>query len=202
MTTEQKFAKLERTNRRWRWLAGALGLVAIVGVGAAQEAPKELVLKKLTIARGEGKAKIVLSSSGDGAGIVVADAKGENRIVAGTFPSGLGQVLHHDVNGNRRIAAGTSLKGLAGVTHVDANGKVRISADTFTDGLAQISHHDANGKRRIAAGTFPSGLAKATHYDAKGGIRIRTGTAPGGEAGTRYQNYNANGELKIVRSLP
>ena len=27
MTTEQKFAKLERTNRHWRWLAGELGLV-------------------------------------------------------------------------------------------------------------------------------------------------------------------------------
>ena len=27
MTTDQKFSKLERTNRHWRWLAGALGLV-------------------------------------------------------------------------------------------------------------------------------------------------------------------------------
>jgi len=229
MTTEQKFFKLERTNRHWRWLAGALGLVlvAIVGVGAAQEAPKELVLEKLTIKSDKGEAKIILFSTGDGAAIVVADANKNSRIGVSILPNGLASVSHFDVNGKVRITVGTSdgedneasishfdangknriaahtyASGLASVDHYDANEKRRVTVSTNADGIASIAHFDAKGKNRIAARTYTSGLASIAHFDAKGKERIITATDPNSTASTVYQNYNANGKLKIVRSLP
>jgi len=116
MTTEQKFFKLERTNRHWRWLAGSLGLVlvAIIGVGAAQEAPKELVLEKLTIKSAKGEAKIILFSGGDEAAILVVDAKGKTRISASTYTDGQAVTTHRDAKGGIRITAGTYPDGTAG----------------------------------------------------------------------------------------
>ncbi len=137
---------------------GSLGLVLIslTGMGQAQQAPKELVLEKLTISEGKDGATIVLMS------------------------------------GNR----------YAGIIMSDANGKTRIMVKTLPTGAAGIDHFDSNGKKRISVSTDAQGMAAVSHLDAKEGPRIVVATAPDGTAGTIYQNYNTNGELELVRTLP
>lgn len=204
MTTEQRFAKLDRTNRRWRWLAGSLGLVLIslAGMGQAQQAPKELVLEKLTISDGKDGATIVLLSGNRYAGILMRDANKKTRIMVKTLPTGTAGIDHFDTAGKRRMEAATEANGSAKMSHFDTNGKTRVVATTLPTGTAGINHFDSNGKQRISVSTDVQGMAAVSHHDAKEGPRIVIATAPDGTAGTIYQNYNTNGELELVRTLP
>ncbi len=181
MTTEQRLAKLERTNRLWQWLAGTLALLltALVSMGQVGPVPKELLLKKLTISDGKGGPEIVLVSRNEKAVVAVIDSGGTPRISAAVEKLGFASVAHYDLDGNQRITTGTA-----------------------SDGLARIIHSDTNGQNRIETATFPSGNAGVSHYDAKGGNRVATLTSSDGTAGTMYANYNGNGDLEIIRSLP
>ena len=113
---------LERETRRLRgWiLVLAIALVATFALGATQETPDELTLRRL----------------------VIVDAGGKERIVASTFPDGQARVQHYDQDGNTRIATGAFPDGSASIQHYDQDEKGRIIGGTVADGRAIIGIYD------------------------------------------------------------
>jgi hypothetical protein len=142
---------LERQVQRLRRAVNvlAVSLIALLGafaIGAAQEQPQELTLRKLTI----------------------VDEKGKGRILAHTLPNGYASIGHFDRYGKLRIAAATLPNGQSNIEHYDRDGKRRITVGTTPDGQATIQHNDGAEKTRIVAGTFPDGAAGIGLVDHKG----------------------------------
>ena len=83
----------------------------------------------------------------------------------------------------------------------DMHGRTRIEMSTSED-IARIRHFDAKGKIRISSSTSPDGGAGIYHSDANGEPRISSATMPNGKAVSIWWNYDANGEMEVVKSLP
>ena len=181
MTIEQRMELLERTNRRWRRLACTMAvlIVAGVGIGAAQMNEDELTLRKLVIQDEEGRKRIVLDTNERGASIVHYDANGQGRIRSGTYPSGNASMTHYDAKEKMRIRSGTHVIGSASTSYYDADEKMRIDSGVFANGEASTTYSDMNGKTRISSGTFTDG-----------------------DAGTIWMEYDANGKIQPVKTLP
>lgn len=204
MTSEQRLTRLERTSRRWRWAASAMALLlaAFAGMGQVGQAPKELVLEKLTISDGKGGPTILLMSAAGIAGIEIFDQRGHTRINASVEADDSSHISHYDATAKDRIVTGTYSNGLAVVSHIDANEKARIVTGTRPNGPAEIVHRNTNGKKRIVAGTNPDGWATTDYLDTEGNVRILTGTGTDGAAGTEYSKVNRIGQSEVVHSLP
>ena len=204
MTIEERMEFLERTIRRWRRIACTMAVlvVAAIGIGAAQMNEDELMLRKLVIQDEEGHDRIELDTFGGTARIRHYDTNGKPRIDSGTSMDGNASITHYDTNGKPRIDIGTLPDGNASIAHFDANGKTRIINITSSDGQAGISHSDSNEKMRIITVTYPDGKASITHYDTNEKTRIASVTDPNGDAFTAWQNYDTDGNRKIVKSLP
>ena len=147
MRLEHLETQVQRLQRTVKVLA--VGLIALLGafaIGAAQEQPQELTLRKLTIVDAEGKA----------------------RIVAAAYPDGSAAIHHSDGDGKMRIGEGTTLDGQSSTEHYGRDGKTRIHAMTRPNGKASIQHLDRDGKQRIMAGTAADGSAVIAVVDRTG----------------------------------
>ncbi len=147
--TNDRMDLLEREMRRLRGWILVLGitLVATFALGATKETPDELTLRKLIIVDADGKQRIVAGTTGDEAvGLVYIDRNGKPRILTATKPDGEAGVQHYDIDGKMRIAAVTLPGGEAMLVHHDRNGKKRIVAVTLSDGGAGIGLLDVEGQ--------------------------------------------------------
>ena len=104
--SDDRIEDLGQEVRRLRagMLVLAVSLIAVFVLGATNETPDELTLRRLAIVDGDGK----------------------ERIVAGTSAKGEVGLVYTDSEGGMRISVGTRADGEAGVRHFDSEEKARI----------------------------------------------------------------------------
>jgi hypothetical protein len=194
MTIEERVARLERSNRRWRLLAvSALALLGTGGLLAMRPAePDELTLRKVVIVDAQGRQRVVLS----GSGLIFADSEEIPRIVMATLDNGASAIQHFDAAGRRRIATGTFPDGGASVLQMDTERRVRLESGTYPGGDARIAQFDASGLPRLTAVTGSDGAASVEHLDTSGMPRISVGTSEAGLAEIRL--VDQSGEDRLV----
>jgi len=192
----QRIARLERSVRHL-WIAVAallaVGAALASGVGTTRDA---LSLRELTIGDADGRGRIVLSASAEGATLAHFDAQGRLRISQGIEPDGKASVVLHDPNGARRIGAAAFADGDAGIAILDRSEKVRIQMITEADGLAGSVQLDPQGRKRIETFAAADGRALQSFLDPSGDVRLQLGTRPDGStvSSQPHQGEGAEGE--------
>ena len=104
MTTEERFARLEKQNRQLRMGLGLLVLVVGAGfmVGQAGGVPDLVKAKAFMVVSDKGMPAVIISEA-DGAGVLATfNGKGQELVELGATTDGEGFVLAFDPSGRRR----------------------------------------------------------------------------------------------------
>ena len=185
MTTEERIAKLERTNRWWRY--AVIGLVAVLGtdaVGRRISPPRKIIVDHIIVRGKEGgivlrdgkmvifdRNKIVRVGVGmdkEDADIILFDQSGTLRIRNSTTAEGHARTLHFDPDGKKRIGTFTLPSRTAKTVYYDVDGKARIATGFYKDVVASTKHYDPDGKERMVIGVDADGVASTMSYEATG----------------------------------
>jgi hypothetical protein len=84
-TIEDRIAALEKSGRRWRWVALllAVGMLGAIGWGAEKvkdELPPEITVRKISVVNAEGDPQVVIQAR-ESVGLINVRAKGGGSIV-------------------------------------------------------------------------------------------------------------------------
>ena len=139
MTTEERLAKVERelgrVKRRTRWMVAVVGL-AVVGLILAWTWSK---ITATTQTQAVGRASKVIRANA----LILEDLDGRDRVILCATADGAGLDLL-DAAGNARAGLRVGADG-PGLSLWDENGKTRAMLDAFKDGPG-LSLRDEAGK--------------------------------------------------------
>lgn len=139
-----RIARLERSNRRQRWLCK--GTLAFLGVaclalwlqgwpptaqahGANTGVPDVIRSKAFQLIDGQGNTRALLMGSPNGATFLsIADQKGKARIAMTVEPDGSSVINLADGQGKARVALGLDVQGTPTLVFTDPRGKLRWRA--------------------------------------------------------------------------
>jgi hypothetical protein len=175
MTIEERLERLERENRRLKYLLFSL-LFLIAGVffigartinGEGESSiPDEIKAKKFTLVDDNGKGRAVLGIWKGLPGLVFFSEAGELRVGlldAEKLPS-LG---FQDENGKTRLVLGTSKEQGPFLELCDENGKTRVRLLSSALGL-----YDEGGKPKVVLGVSEKGSLFSLSGEGKSEIRL------------------------------
>jgi len=147
---EQQQHELRRTNRRLRFVGGALMLFtgAIVIMGQAASPPSRSVEAEQFVLRGsDGKVRGAMGIGDDGAvGINLNDAKGQSRITVDLAADGSPGLDFYDQNGKLRAMLALGPEGTPGLGLYDQSGKLRTSLDVPAHETPGLAFYHRDGK--------------------------------------------------------
>ena len=141
MNTEERMSALEKCVRRQRFTMAfmGLGMIALLGLGMNQQAPKRMSLEQLTILTSEGKPGVVVGTNEEMDGktgqITIFTAEGKPGIMIGTNEKdggyGLGVM---DANMKARVILGIDAKDDPGMGLLDSKESPKIMMGSDKDG--------------------------------------------------------------------
>jgi hypothetical protein len=139
----QRLEKLERNNRRLKWLGiAALALVAgLVTIAATQPVPDKIVAHEFDMVDSTGKIRIRMGLSSEGMpGIVLSDAQGKPRAAMTLSPSGESDIGLSDAQGKPRVLMSADPSGEPEIDLSDSQGnaRVEIGVDPVMSGISVL----------------------------------------------------------------
>lgn len=178
-----RFEQLERQVQRLRRLVivMALAFAGLLTLGATSQ-PNELTLRRLVIVDAAGRERIVAGAvSETDVRLDHFDETGKKRVSTWTNHGGAGS-SHYDAVGTRRVFTETRENGWALTANVDRHGIPRVSTSTYIDDAAGTEYLDPQGKQRIVLRTRADSRAAVSLLDAQQKERIVETTFPDGSA--------------------
>jgi hypothetical protein len=179
---------LEQQVRRLRQIVNALSVLLIVTLVSCSTIGNA---KKKKEAMRLGNVEVLTVRK-----LVVADERGNPRVIAGTFKDGSAGVSVYDRDGKRRIHAAALQDRNAGIYHYDRKGLQRVSTLTLNDGAGGMNLRDRDGKTRVTMSTRGNGNAGIDHFDRQGKMRITVGTVPNDQANILH--YDQAGIKRVM----
>jgi hypothetical protein len=147
---EVKLAAIQRSNRRLRFMIGALLLAggALITMAQAGSGVSETVEARQFVLRdSDGKVRAAFGTSPDGAvGLSLNDASGRPRLTLDVEKSGSPGLDLYDQDGRRRAMIALGQEGTPGVGLYDAAGKLRTSLDVPAANTPGLAFYHRNGK--------------------------------------------------------
>lgn len=141
MNTEERMSVLEKCVRRQRFAMAfmGLGMIALLGLGMNQQAPKRMSLEQLTILTSEGKPGVILGTNemmdGKTGQLTVFTAEGRPGVMMGTNEKDGGYgVAVMDSNMKARVILGVDAKDDPGMGVLDSNESPKIMMGSSKDG--------------------------------------------------------------------
>lgn len=146
---EARLSQVEQRLRATRagWLFSVVAL-AVLGMGAQQAASQTEVLRThgLEIVDAAGIPRIVLRVHEDAAEVVIADARGRDRIWLNVAPDGTPGAVFTDATGVGRLWITARPERPAGLIFSDGTGRGRVWLGAFSEAAAGLVLVDGNGK--------------------------------------------------------
>jgi len=186
---ENRLARLEQTNRRWRAACGALLLLwpigYVIAAQAAPSAPAEIVqARRIEVVDAQGHASIVLQNEKEGASLVVWGPDHQHAAVLVAQPRKAALMLMKGGDNPEVFAQAVDQGAQIGVT--DGRPAGEAAALNITGGPTGL------GIFQVAGGRTESGM---TFTRLGSAIELRT---PGGKAVTRVIGSDRGGHVEIL----
>ncbi len=141
MNTDERMTVLETRVRRQRLGMAfmGLGMIALLGLGMNQQAPKKMSLEQLTILTSEGKPGVILGTNemmdGKTGQITIFTAEGRPGVMMGTNEKDGGHgVAVMDSNMKARVILGVDAKDDPGMAVLDSNESPTIMIGSGKEG--------------------------------------------------------------------
>jgi len=195
MTIEQRLDQLAAANRRWRFLAGVLGLMVASGLLMAQtgagRVPEVVRTRKLEVVNAQGVAVVtldawerggrILAMSNDGhllfeaaAGSVnIYNFKGQKLVRLSATKDGEGLMATYNHNGEGVVAVGATKDGEGAFTTYNGAGQKLVSLSA-TDGGGAISVWNQTGQAIATMRTDGEGRGEVGAWNTEGQGRTLT----------------------------
>jgi hypothetical protein len=183
MNIERRITRLERTNRRWRFIALGVTLIGAVMMGAAKrdEIPELIRARTFQVVDAKGRTAVDISSWKLGGWF---QTNGYTK--AGTAYD---QVL---------IAANDSGDGMISIK--SAKGKKLVGITATKGGNGAISTYSATGKELVGITAMTNNSGGIRTFNAKGNVLVSIGEVKG-ELGGHIGVYNKTGEEVCTMSV-
>ena len=160
MTLDQRIARLEITNRRYRLLltAVSLALIAAVCISAVQidTVPDVIQTRKLEIVDDLQRVLVTLQGGPQGSGVVETfDETGDLVVALSGVQVGNehhGMVTTYNGNGQELVAVGSGRGGTGVITTFNRNGRKLVRMDANKTGEGMVTTYDRRGRALAALG--------------------------------------------------
>ena len=144
---EERLAAIEKSNRRWKWSAAALGLGLLVITTVAADKPSDavpdVVYARKFVAINERGEPVAFMGHAKNVGMVsVADPEGALLFVASATDSGHGVASTFDNRGRKLVTMGANHAGDGHVAIYDQEGKElspRVGAQPASTGGRRVT---------------------------------------------------------------
>ena len=192
---ESRLEKLERANRRWRFLALAVSIVTVSGLMMAQVGPNPVAgvvrTKRLEVVNNFGVPVVTLDASdrggqiqmmtGDGqlllealaGSLDVFNVEGQKLVRLSATKDGEGMLATYNHNGEGVVAIGATKDGEGAVTTYNGSGQKLVSISATDDGGA-VSVWNTDGQAVSTIRTDENGNGEVGAWDVSGKGRTLT----------------------------
>ena len=213
MTLDQRIARLEITNRRYRLLltAVSLALIAAVCMSAVQidTVPDVIQTRKLEIVDDLERVLVTLQGGPQGSGVVETfDETGDLVVALSGVHVGNehhGMVTTYNGNGQELVAVGSGRGGIGVITTFNRNGRKLVRLDANKTGEGMVTTYDRRGRALAALGAAQDDkvdrIIRARGFEVVDDqnrtlVRLRYSAQGSGEVAT----FDQNGRLAVALS--
>jgi hypothetical protein len=152
MNIEQRFAHLERSNRRLRTgllsLTIAITTVLIVGQAKPEKVPDVIQAKEFQVVNDKGKKLVRMGATEDGKEGMVStfNGKGQKLVVLGGMKNGEGMVSTYNGKGQVLVELGVTTNGEGMVTTFNDKGQELVDLGVLKDGGGTVTTYIGDGR--------------------------------------------------------
>jgi hypothetical protein len=166
MDIEQRFAHLERSNRRLRTgllsLTIAITTVLIVGLAKPEKVPDVITAKAFQVVNNDGLKLVRMAGA----------------------PSGrLGGVTTYNDKGQALVTLGATVNGDGAITTLNGKGQKLVALSATADGKGLVTTFNDRGQRLLRLGSGPNGNGGVVSFSDKGKMLVLLGAMEDGEGG-------------------